>query len=329
MGQLAAGPRRVVVAVTPATVTIVGIGAIGQQILAAALVDQRIAVRACVDEREDLARVAAACGFGGPTCARLDGAPAAEVVALLTSSRVADIAPLAIAALGRGHDVVTTCEELIAPQLADAEAAAELDRAAREHGRTVLACGVNPGFCMDLLPLVLTIATRELEEVRVVRRTDVSRRRRQLQQKLGVGLSPAEFERLASSVGIGHVGLRASTACLAGALGWHGDVDETVEPVLDDAGSAVLGVRHRATARDRDGRIRIRALLEMYAGVVELDEVTIDGVPPLTVSVPGGVAGDEATVSTVLNAIAGVGRLPPGLLTPVDLVPPAWWSASG
>ena len=313
----------------PVTVTMAGIGAIGRPILTAALADERIEVRACVDGREDLREVAAACGFAGPTCAEIDEAPPAMVLALLTSSRVVEIAPLALAALESGHDVVTTCEELIAPHLVDAEVAAELDRTAREHGRTLLACGVNPGFCMDVLPLVLTMATRDLHEVRVVRRTDPSRRRRQLQEKLGVGLSPAQFKKLAATVGIGHVGLRASTACLADALGWAGDVDETIEPVLDDAGSVVLGVRHRATGRDRDGRVRIHALLEMYAGVEEFDEVAIHGVPSFTVRVPGGVPGDEATVSAVLNSIAGVGRLPPGLLTPLDLVPPAWRSPSG
>ena len=310
-------------------VTIVGVGAIGRPILAAALADERIEVRACVDRRADLAAVAAACGFAGPTCAALEDAPPAAVVALRTSSRVAEIAPLALAALARGHDVVTSCEELIAPELADARAAAELDRVARERGRSVLACGVNPGFCMDLLPLVLTIVTREVEGLRIVRRTDVSRRRRELRDKLGVGCSAAEFAARAQTVGIGHVGLRASIACLARALGWHGEVDETVEPVLDEAGGTALGVRHRASARDRGGRERIQALLEMYAGVEELDEVEIRGVPPLTVRVDRGVAGDEATVSAVLNAIAGIGRLPPGLLTPVDLVPPAWWSARG
>ena len=291
----------------PVTVTMAGIGAIGRPILTAALADERIEVRACVDGREDLREVAAACGFAGPTCAEIDEAPPAMVLALLTSSRVVEIAP----------------------HLVDAEVAAELDRTAREHGRTLLACGVNPGFCMDVLPLVLTMATRDLHEVRVVRRTDPSRRRRQLQEKLGVGLSPAQFKKLAATVGIGHVGLRASTACLADALGWAGDVDETIEPVLDDAGSVVLGVRHRATGRDRDGRVRIHALLEMYAGVEEFDEVAIHGVPSFTVRVPGGVPGDEATVSAVLNSIAGVGRLPPGLLTPLDLVPPAWRSPSG
>ena len=67
----------------------------------------------------------------------------------------------------------------------------------------------------------------------------------------------------------------------------------------------------------------------MYAGVEEVDEVEIRAVPPLTVRVVGGVAGDQATVSAVLNAVAGVGALPSGLLTPVDLVPPTWRSTRG
>jgi hypothetical protein len=308
---------------------VVGIGAIGQMVLRAAVRDARFNVWACVDPRADRDEIAANCGFVGPTYPALAPVgPEPRVAALCMGSRLEVVAPLARTAMEQGYDVVTTAEELIAPKLAGVALAAEVDGAARRAGRSVLVCGINPGFAMDVLPAILTMPTRDVKHIRVLRRTDVAKRRHELQEKLGVGITLSEFERRRVEGTIGHVGLRASIVCLAETLGWYGETTETLEAVPSSDKATSLGVRHTSTSRDGAGEARIEAVLEMYAGVEEIDEVRIEGVPSLTVQVLGGISGDEATVSTVLNAAAGVREVSPGLHAPTDLLPPLWRAAA-
>jgi 4-hydroxy-tetrahydrodipicolinate reductase len=49
------------------------------------------------------------------------------------------------------------------------------------------------------------------------------------------------------------------------------------------------------------------------------DRLVIDGVPPIDLTIAGGVHGDLATCNVVVNAIPAVLRAPPGLRTMLDL----------
>ena len=59
-----------------------------------------------------------------------------------------------------GLNVVTTCEELAFPTPAHQSAFRELDRLARKKKVSVLGTGVNPGYAMDALALMLTAPLR-------------------------------------------------------------------------------------------------------------------------------------------------------------------------
>jgi 4-hydroxy-tetrahydrodipicolinate reductase len=63
--------------------------------------------------------------------------------------------------------------------------------------------------------------------------------------------------------------------------------------------------------------------IEMAAGAeAPLDRVDIEGDPPLSLVVPGGVPGDLATAAVVVNAAHRVASVAPGLVTMADLPPP-------
>src|SRR5688572_6851697 len=86
-----------------------------------------------------------------------------------TRSTVRAVADELIALAEAGCDVVSTCEELAAPRLRAPDVADRIDRAAVAAGRRIVGAGVNPGFAMDLLPLVLAQASSDVRSI-VIRR---------------------------------------------------------------------------------------------------------------------------------------------------------------
>jgi 4-hydroxy-tetrahydrodipicolinate reductase len=65
--------------------------------------------------------------------------------------------------------------------------------------------------------------------------------------------------------------------------------------------------------------------MEAYLGAPDPhDEVRIAGTPPLVVRAAGGIHGDIATVSIVLNSIPKILQAPPGLRTMRDMVLPSF-----
>lgn len=245
----------------------------------------------------------------------------AEVVLHATGSYLPDVMPQLLACVSAGKNVISTCEELAYPWQRHPALAAELDRQARRAGVTVLGTGVNPGFLLDALVLMLSSATHRVRSVRAERIVDVSKRRLQLQQKVGVGLSRQQFaERLASGR-FGHVGSKESAWLVAAGLGWEFEsLEETIEPVAGPDGIG-LGIRQVTVGRAA-GRDVVTLVVQMSVGVEQpRDEITIDGDPPLHLVIPGGVQGDMATAAVVVNCIAPVVAHPPGLITMLDVSP--------
>jgi 4-hydroxy-tetrahydrodipicolinate reductase len=224
--------------------------------------------------------------------------------------------------------VVSTCEELIAAPWRWPRPVRALDRQCRRAGVAVLATGVNPGFVMDLLPAALTNACVQVRSIRVVRHVDTSKRRRALQLKTGLGLTPTEFRRRARESAVGHVGLRDSLVFLMNHMPLEGEVgDERIRPILakQRGGSArrpiepgsVIGVHQEVSARDpASGRAVASFDLKMAYGLNDPhDEIRIAGDPPIHLRIEGGVPGDRATVGAVLSTVRYVPHAPPGVGT--------------
>jgi 4-hydroxy-tetrahydrodipicolinate reductase len=230
----------------------------------------------------------------------------------------------------RGISVVSSCEELVFPQLRNPRLARRLDKVCIMRGARVLGAGVNPGFVMDLLPTCLTGVCREVRGIRVDRVVDAATRREPLQRKIGSGLPPARFQRMLSQGKAGHAGLKESLALLAHALGWKvGPVRETGCPIVADRGirtrflkvkpGETCGLHQHAWARTADGRI-LELDLKMYLGARQpQDAIRIDGSPPLDVVIRDGVAGDAATVAALVNSLPALLAAPAGLRLLTDM----------
>lgn len=258
-------------------------------------------------------------------------APPGGVAVHATGSRLADVTPQLAGLLEQGWNVVSTCEQLVYPDVVDAAAARRLDETAQRLGRSLLGAGINPGFLLDALVLMLTGVCRTVRQVRVRRVVDTNARRIPLQRKAGVGLAPAEFEARARVNGIGHVGLRQSALLVASRLGWPADdYQERIEPVIADTGTdtglgrmqagTVIGQRQRASVTSA-GREVIRYDLQMSAGAAATDTIEIDGDPPVSQHIDGGVNGDIGTAAVIANLVPVVAAARPGLLTMADIVP--------
>ena len=253
-----------------------------------------------------------------------------------TSSSLERVAPTLEACLAAGVAVVSTTEELSFPHRERPELAARLDAAAKAAGRAILGTGVNPGFAMDALPLSLSAVCERVDAVTVRRIQDAAFRRLPFQQKIGAGLSPAEFLAKVAQGGVRHVGLAESIGMIAAAFGWTLDsVTDEIEPIVASAPVAsrelrveagqASGVRQLGLGKEGD-RVRVRLEFEAYLGAPEsYDEVEITGSPNLRSRIHGGIPGDLATASIVVNAIPRVVAAPAGLVTMKDLPPAYCW----
>ena len=122
---------------------------------------------------------------------------------------------------------------------------------------------------------------------------------------------------------------------IAAALGWKLDrITDEIAPRLADAPVAsewlsvpagrVCGLIQDGTGY-RNGEALVRLHMEAYLGAPESYEaVEITGHPDVTMRIPGGVHGDIATASVVVNSIPRVLAAPPGLHTMLTLPLPSW-----
>ncbi|MEZ6038620.1 MAG: dihydrodipicolinate reductase [Planctomycetota bacterium] len=232
-----------------------------------------------------------------------------------------------------GVDVVSSSEELLVPEFQHPELAAEIDAAAKASGATILGTGVNPGFAMDLLAVVASAVTMDVQSVKCVRVVDAATRRLPLQRKVGAGLSQSEFRKQLETGKFGHIGMRESVALVARGLGFELDrIEHTVEPVLapEDHKTPFLIVKEGEVAGIRNhgyGYIQKRLVvhldLSMYVGAPDPhDQIELESEPPISLRFPSGIAGDQATASILVNSVHGAVGARPGLVTVLD-VPPA------
>src|SRR5262249_8091583 len=97
----------------------------------------------------------------------------------------------------------------------------------------VLAAGVNPGYAMDALPIMLTAVCERVDRVTVNRIQDARHRRLPVQQKNGSGLTTEQFQKKVDDGSVRHVGLTESIAMIADAVGWRLDrISDDIQPKL-------------------------------------------------------------------------------------------------
>jgi 4-hydroxy-tetrahydrodipicolinate reductase len=262
-----------------------------------------------------------------------------HVVIQATCSRVIDAVDEITAALHQGANVISIAEEMAYPAYQAPHLAAAMHQLAMENRVTVVGTGINPGFVLDLLVIVLSGVCWQVEAITAQRINDLSPYGPSVLTSQGVGLTPAAFHQgvKAGSV-VGHVGFPESISLIARALGW--DIDRIVqhrEPIISrfkratpfvtvEPGCAA-GCLHTAVAY-RHNRPLITLLHPQQVhphleNVVTGDYIDIAGKPPVHFASSPEIPGGLGTVALAVNMIPAVLNAAPGLKTMVDLPVPA------
>jgi hypothetical protein len=259
-----------------------------------------------------------------------------DVVVLCTSSSVRTVMPQIETILKTKTPIVSTTEELSYPGYTHVRQARQIDTWAKKARVGVLATGVNPGFAMDALPIALTAVCERVDRVTVNRVQDARIRRLPFQQKIGAGLTTEQFQRKVDDGSVRHVGLTESIAMIADALGW--DLDRITDDIQPKLAAVTVSSEHLAVDPGyvcgiiQDGvgykgkQPVIRLHLEAYLGAPDsYDSIEIEGHPSLSMKIAGGIHGDVATASIVVNSIPKVIDAAPGLHTMRDLALPSFF----
>ncbi|MEM3705315.1 MAG: hypothetical protein QXM65_03535 [Candidatus Bathyarchaeia archaeon] len=260
----------------------------------------------------------------------------ADLAIHATSSYLKDTYPQIASLVKNGLKVISTCEELTYPYYTEPKLAKKLDALAKKYNTTVLGTGINPGFLMDTLVIMLTAVCQKIEKIEAARVMDATKRRLPFQKKIGAGLTVEEFRQKMESKQItGHVGLEQSIAMFADALAWKLDkiIAEQVEPVIakkpvksqfiEVKAGDVAGLKQKAKGMMKNKEV-ITLEFQAYLGAEEeYDAITIEGVPEIRQKIQPCIHGDIGTVAMVANAIPKVIKARPGLLTMKDLPIPS------
>jgi 4-hydroxy-tetrahydrodipicolinate reductase len=232
--------------------------------------------------------------------------------------------------------IVSTTEELSYPTKGNMRYARLVHQMAKKARVAVLGTGVNPGFVMDALPIMLTGVCERVEAIKVDRIQDARIRRLPFQQKIGAGLTREQFQRKVDDGSVRHVGLAESVSMIADALGWKLDrITDDIQPKMatETVASEFLAVDPGyvcGIVQDgigyKGGQPVITLHMEAYLGAPEsYDSIEIVGSPALKSKVAGGVHGDIATASIVVNSLPKILEVPPGLHTMRDMPLPSFF----
>jgi len=183
---------------------------------------------------------------------------------------------------------------------------------------------------MDSFPLMLTSLCNKIERIRIERVVDIAKRRKALQEKMCLGFTMEQFEKIKHNVG--HVGLEESARMICDMLKIKAATFATIiRPVIANRmlrsydvivePGQIAGIEHRLIVKKRNSKF-LEMVLYMFAGASEFDLVEIEGTPPISVRT-NGISGDQATIALLLNYVPIILEAEPGLHTVKDLQIPS------
>jgi 4-hydroxy-tetrahydrodipicolinate reductase len=225
-----------------------------------------------------------------------------------------------------GKDAVTVTGFVHPPTAIGAEAAAALAERAIRGGGRIVGCGLNPGFLLDVLPVVWAASCGRIRRVHALRVGEMRNWGPGIHAECGLGLPPAQAPVTALS-------LAESAALIAAALDLEpAAIEETHEPYVTDVRRA-----HGATTVEPGMTAGFRKRCQL--GIVELEwlaifcidperdgvsetaTVTVEGDTTIHASAGGTFFDDPypATAARALHAVTALRQLPPGLYRPDQL----------
>jgi len=261
-----------------------------------------------------------------------------DVVLLNTASFVREVYPEIETCLSRGAHVITIAEEMAYPWVVSPDLAAKIDSLAKKAGKTVLGTGINPGFVLDTLIITLTGVTRDVRHIHARRVNNLAPFGPTVMRTQGVGTTVDQFEKgIKENTIVGHIGFPQSCHLIGQALGWKIDrVVEEREPIVSKVErktryvsvkpGEVAGCRHTARAYSGGREVIFlehpQQVCPELEGVETGDYITIEGDPPISMSIRPEIPGGAGTIAIAVNMIPAVMEARPGLLTMADLPVP-------
>lgn len=262
-----------------------------------------------------------------------------DVVVIATTSWTKEQMPDLRKILTAGIDCISIAEEMASPEAQSPELAAEIDALAKAHGVTVLGTGVNPGFVLDLLVVLLSGVCHHVERIEASRVNDLSPYGPTVMKTQGVGTTPEEFAKgVAEGTIVGHVGFPESIRMISDALGLGVTrISQSREPIVSKvyretphvkiAPGMVAGCAHTAIGFAGDKPVvklvhpqQVHPHLE---GQGTGDYINIFGKPEIHIATGPEIAGGIATMGVAVNMIPHVVAASPGLKSMIDLPVPA------
>jgi len=231
-----------------------------------------------------------------------------------------------------GSHVISTCETLAYPYYRYPVLARLLDERARLRNVVILGTGINPGFLLDTLLIVLSSSVPVVKSIRAIRSLDAAKRREAFRKKIGVNENPEVVKaKLRSGELTGHVGYAESVLLIADAAKLNlTKVIEDQHPVIasediESHGVKVVkgfnkGIEGYGSGYVGDREI-IRIEFKAYVGAPEYEEVVVESSDYNITWKSSGTPGDIGTAAVIVNLSEKITYYEPGLLTMTDLLP--------
>ncbi len=313
-----------------------GFGSIGR-LLAKVALERGHEIVAVIDidpklQGKDVGEILGIEPIGVYVTSSIDELATADVVLHATGSYLDKVYDQILSVIEMGLDVVSTCETLAYPYYRYPILARKLDEKAISYGVTVLGTGINPGFLLDTLLIVLSAPLPSIKKIKAVRSLDASKRRMPFQKKVGIGLKPEEFrKKLEAGELTGHVGYAESVLLIADAAGIQlSRVEEKQEPVVAEkeitigekriTAGTVIGIKGYGRGFIGDNEI-IRIEFHAYVGANEYEKIIIEGKDYDITWTSSGTPGDMGTASILVSIAENITKLPIGLITMADIIP--------
>lgn len=262
-----------------------------------------------------------------------------------TTAFIDEAFPQIMAFLKRRINVVTICQELFFPVGKNVSLAKEIDQKAKDMGVRVTAVGVNPGFVMDIVPIVCSVPCWKIESVFVRRIVDFAPYGPDEMKHIGANLSAEEFYQGVQQGEIGHIGLLETTAMVGHCLGFPiEELRQTKEPLFTqkerhsrftkiDPGKVcgfkqnVAGYSHSKMVLDFR-MVGIVSPSKDEDGVEMGDYARLTGIPNVDITIKEEISqkGGLGTAAVAVNIIPNLMHSDPGFHTMNTLRLPHIWS---
>lgn len=264
---------------------------------------------------------------------------AVDIVIIATTSWTTRQMPDLRQIISSGINIISIAEEMADAEAQNPELAQELDMLAKKHGVTVLGTGVNPGFVLDFLVIVLTGGCFSVDRIEASRVNDLSPYGPTVMETQGVGTSPEAFRKgVDAGTIVGHVGFPESIHMISEALGLAVDrVVESREPIISKVfretahvsvePGMVAGCSHTGIGyRGDEEVIRLIHPQQIHPHLENQDTgdyIHIYGEPEIHMAINPEIAGGKATIGITVNMIPHVVAASAGLKRMIDLPIPA------